>query len=105
MGVFDDKYQPFSVRDAVAFFPAWASPRDSSFSGAFEASRLVIQAFEGQGEEARAQILAAARSVYAKELRERGAEEGSDFYIESFFEPPWGARVTFKYFCSKPLVW
>ncbi len=45
------------------------------------ASSLSVRAKPGRGEAARAQLLSAARQVYADAAAEQGAEEGKDFFI------------------------
>ena len=51
---------------------------------------LSVLAKEGRGDEARAQIISAARQVFASRLRDWDVEEGKDFYIRELGESDFG---------------
>jgi len=53
---------------------------------------LSVRAKPGQGEAARAQLLSAARQVYAAAAAEQGAEEGKDFFIRVPGETSFGSE-------------
>lgn len=62
--------------------PAFYLPYSSS-GQANPATTLAVQAKPNQGEEARAQLLSAARQTYASEIKNQGGEEGQDFMIKA----------------------
>jgi len=62
------------------YLPIWRSGAGEPLEA--QASTLSVLAKPGRGAAAREQVLAAARQVFADDLREWGRAEGSDFYIE-----------------------
>ena len=62
--------------------PALYLPYSSS-GQANPASTLAVRAKPGQGEAARAQLLSAARQVYADQIKQQGGSEGKDFMIKA----------------------
>ncbi len=56
------------------------------------ASTLSVRARTGQGEAARAQLLSAARKLYADDIEQQGGKEGQDFMIKAPGEDFFGAQ-------------
>jgi putative ABC transport system permease protein len=85
IGTFADKVSTSSDawNQTYIFFPFWNMPE---FSGA---DTLSVLAKAGRGNEAREQVLNAARNVLGEKIKEQGAEEGKDFYIKEIGEDMW----------------
>ena len=62
------------------YFPRWTTSYTLG-ENYTDTDTLNVLAKPGRGEEARAQVLSAARQVFGEQVIELGAEEGEDFYV------------------------
>jgi putative ABC transport system permease protein len=69
------------------FMPPWTYIAGGSYS------RLIVKAKPGQGEAAKAQLLAAVRSVYRGTVEAQGDEVENFFYTSSLEQGDWGFTV------------
>jgi putative ABC transport system permease protein len=67
---------PEERNQAYIYFPIWK--RSGQMGGS---STLIIQANQGRGDEAREQVVNAAREIYKSRYLDYGIEVGKDFYI------------------------
>jgi putative ABC transport system permease protein len=77
IGTFAEKIgEPEARNQNYVYFPIWK--RSGQMGGS---STLIIKAKEGRGNEAREQVVSAARELYKSRYLEFGIESGKDFYI------------------------
>ena len=86
IGTFAVKRDASGEQDHV-YLPTWTQ---SNVVGG--SSTLNVLAKAGRGDAARAQVVSAARRVFAQRLEDWDVEEGKDFYIREMGESPFGPR-------------
>jgi putative ABC transport system permease protein len=86
IGTFAEKFTLLSELQYFAFLPTWKMPEFS------EASTIHVLSKDGQGDEAREQIITAARQVFATKISDWNLEKDKIFFIGEMGENIWSTN-------------